>query len=305
MPLKDLSILACRALCSENPVDIGLPGDAVSCNTELSLGDCNGDPVDGVAVSTRSPGVGEFIAVAVVLDAVGCHPDLTALEQNLERFAGGDAGAELAGHDRRGTASFLEIYAGFVGQVVAVQQGRGKADEETDGFFQISTSSDLEILFECHLARQEIEQPGADAQWGDGYSRNAVFCAIREDIFACFKSEEIEAVDVEINIAEELFEVFRVDATRENVDVDFRVDVARHSGENVNFGLVDAAHACADLAIEVLDAKRIEIGDVEFSDAQSRKRQKVNATNATHSGNGDPLVAQCCLLLLGNPADIP
>ena len=94
----------------------------------------------------------------VVLDTVWSAPDLAAFEQDLEHFASGDAGAKLAGHDGRGAASFLEVDAGFVGQVVAVQQRRRQADQKANGLFQFRVSRDLKILFERHVARQEVKQ---------------------------------------------------------------------------------------------------------------------------------------------------
>lgn len=94
--------------------------DALLRDAQLPFGDGDGDPVDEVAITTRPPGVGELVAVAVVLNAVRSHQDFATFEQDLERFAGGDTGAKLTGHDCRRAASFLEIHAGLVSQVVAV-----------------------------------------------------------------------------------------------------------------------------------------------------------------------------------------
>src|ERR1035437_6932799 len=110
---------------------------------------CNGDgeSIDEIVISAWPPGMGELVAVTVVLDTVRRGPDLSTFEQYLERFSGGNASTELAGHDGRGATSFLEIDAGLVGQIVAVQQRGSKTDQETNGFFQFRSSGYLEIVF--------------------------------------------------------------------------------------------------------------------------------------------------------------
>lgn len=48
---------------------------------QLPFGNRDCQTVDGVAIAARAPGVGKFVAIAIVLDAVRCRPDLAAVEQ--------------------------------------------------------------------------------------------------------------------------------------------------------------------------------------------------------------------------------
>ena len=63
-------------------------------------------------------------------------------------------------------------------------------------------------------------------------------------------------------------------------------------------------HACAGLAIEVLNFEAIKICDGKAADTQTRQREKVATTNAPHPGYGDPFAAQHLLLCLCDPAQV-
>ena len=50
----------------------------------MLFGDSDRQPVDGITIPPGTPGVGKFVAVAVVLNSVRRSPDFAALEEDLE-----------------------------------------------------------------------------------------------------------------------------------------------------------------------------------------------------------------------------
>lgn len=186
-----------------------------------------------------------------------------------------------------------------------MQQCGRESDQKAYGLFKFRSAGNLEIFLESHLARQKIEQRRTDAQWRDGDRRDGMLGAICEDLFACGECKEIETVDVNIHIAEEVFEIVGADTIRKNPDIDFRVDLKRHPGKRFNLGMTDAAYPGTNLPIEILDFKDIKIGDIESSNPQTGQGQQVNATDTAHAGNRNSLVAQDGLFLSGHPTNIP
>ena len=281
-----------------------LPFAPVISDSQLPPGDRNRQQIQRMPIAAWPPGMRQLVAIAIELDAVGRRPDLASFEQYLEGFAGGDASTELAGHDGGGAATFLEIDAGLVRQVMAMQQGGGKADQKAHGFFQFGPTVQMEVVFEAHAAGQEIEQRGAHAEGGDGHRWDAVLGAIGENPLTRIESEEVKAIDIEVHVLEEGLEIALVHALRVNGQVGFWVDVPRHFGQDFNFGTFQAAHTGAGLAIEVGKLEYVEIGYVKFFDTEAGEGHQMETTDAPHTGDGHPLVPQALLLIMSNPADI-
>ncbi len=77
-----------------------------------------------MAVAAGAPGPRQAVAVGVEVQAPGRSQYLAAPEQDLQRIRCGNAGAELAGHGRRGPLVAVEVDPPPVGQVAQLQHRR-------------------------------------------------------------------------------------------------------------------------------------------------------------------------------------
>jgi hypothetical protein len=101
--------------------------------------------------------------------------------------------------------------------------------------------------------------------------------------------EEIQCIDIDVNITQKPVDVVRLDALRKQTLVDLRIDVLRHSGHGVDFGLPHEGHEGAGLPVQVM---HVEVGDIEMAGAEPGKRQQVGPTYATQAGDGNARLAQ-------------
>lgn len=134
--------------------------------------------------------------------------------------------------------------------------------------------------------------------------RNAAGAAGREHLAADGQHEEVQTVDVEVDAVQECVEVVLAHPLREGLDVDLRVDVARHAGQHIELALAHRAHEGAGLAVQVVDIKLVEVGQVEVRHAQARQRVHVLAAHAAKPGNGDAPATQLRLLSRCGPTDV-
>ena len=119
---------------------------------------------------------------------------------------------------------------------------------------------------------------------------------MRRNALARLEREEIEAVDINVGALEERVEVRRRHPVGEELELDLRVDVARHLGQHVHFRAAQRRHRRAGLAIEIGDVEGVEIGEMGLADAEACQRQQMDSTDAAESGDRDALAAQALLL---------
>ena len=118
------------------------------------------------------------------------------------------------------------------------------------------------------------------------------------------EGEEVERIDVQIDLTQEVVEIVAGNALRKAADVELRVDLARHLGEDLHLRAADAHGARAGLTVEVGDVEGVEVRDVERADAEAGKGEQMAAAHPAHAGDGDALATQGRLLGHGHPADV-
>ena len=146
--------------------------------------------------------------------------------------------------------------------------------------------------------------PGSHSERSGRHRRDAKPCAGRKCRLAGRERKEVEAIHIQIDACKKVWQIRCVDALRKDFDFDFRVDVSCHRRKDFNLLEIDGRNGRTDLAIEVFDRERIEVGNVKGAYPQARERQKVNAADATHAGNRHPLVLQSNLFRGGDPPDV-
>jgi len=83
--------------------------------------------------------------------------------------------------------------------------------------------------------------------------------AVGEHHFACVERECIKAVNVKVHPLEEAIEVPRIDACWKQFQFAVWVDVCRHLGQDVHFGLAERGHHRARLSIEIGELEMVEV----------------------------------------------
>jgi hypothetical protein len=96
-------------------------------------------------------------------------------------------------------------------QVGPVQPGRRQADHEAHRLVDLGQIAPLEVFFEGHLARHEVQQGGAHAQGRRGGGGNAQFGAQGEGALADIEGKEIERIDIQVDAGQEFRQVVLVD----------------------------------------------------------------------------------------------
>ena len=140
-------------------------------------------------------------------------------------------------------------------------------------------------------------QRRAHAERRDTRGWNLVRRTIREHHLARPERKRIEAVDVKIDVLEEAVEIVRLDAAGEHLDIALRVDVPGHVSKRVDLGTSERRHDGARLPVEIGELERVEVGDVEARDTEAGEGGEVEAADATHAGDGHPLVPEALLFL--------
>ena len=230
--------------------------------------------------------------------------DAAAAEQQLESLDGSNAGAQLAGGNTRRTAVLGQVDARHVGDIATLQHRWRQADEKADSHLHLIAASEAEIVLERHAAWSEHQQRGAHSQRRRSDHRNPALFAAGEGQTTRRKSEEIKAVDIDIDIGQKIVNGIGLNACGKNPKIDLRVDVARHFREHVGLGTSERTQRSTRLAIEVGDIEDVVIGNGEFSDAEASQRQQMDSADTAEAGNGNALATQTLLLGLGHPADV-
>src|SRR5207249_10034779 len=122
-----------------------------------------------------------------------------------------------------------------VDEITALQHRRRQADQETNRLFVLRQALESEILFERHAARQKVEQGRAHPEGRGSYRRDAEAGTGSEGRTARLESEEVETIDVEVDTRKEAVEVRLRHAVRKALNVQLRIDVLRHLGQNFHF----------------------------------------------------------------------
>src|SRR5436189_25474 len=143
-------------------------------------------------ISAALPGALEPILVGIEVDAPGRSEHAPAAEQDLQRLGAGDAGTQVAGHHRRGSAALRQVDARRIDEIAQLQHGRREADQETRRLLRFGAVAHAEVLLESHLPRHEGEQRRAHPERGHRDGGDAARRAQVEDHSAHVEDEEIE-----------------------------------------------------------------------------------------------------------------
>ncbi len=197
-----------------------------------------------------------------------------------------------------------EVDRARVDQRVPVERRRCQPDEEAQQLLLLGLAFQAEVLLEAHLARDEVDHRRAEPERGGGHGRDAQFVTGGKHRPTCIDGEEIQPVQVEVDVAQELVVVPRVDAAVEDLEIERWVDRQRHLGQYLDLLAAQVGHRGAGLAVQVGLFEGVEVGEVEGPDPEAGERQEVCATHPAEAGDRHPLVAQDQLLDLREPADV-
>lgn len=238
------------------------------------------------------------------MHAPGRGARLAPAEHDLERLGSGKSRAKLTRHGRRWTAPLSHIDSRSIDEICALQHRRRESQQQTKGLLLLGLTFETKIFFERHATWEEIQKCDAHAERRRDHGWNAKPRASGMGIATCGEREIIEAIDIDIDIAQEVVDILRRHALRERSQLDLGIDVTRHLCKHVELGTLETRDRGADLAIEVGDVESVEVGEVEFADAEPCKRQQMDATYAPEPRDRDAFFTQQSLLALRHPADV-
>ncbi len=269
-----------------------------------AIGERELHPLQRVGIAARQPAADPTSAIGVELVVPGRGAHFAAAEQDLQDLGGGNPGTELAGQAERGTALAVEVDAREIHEIAALKAARHETEGEIDALPLGRQAGEPEILLEIHPSRHEDEIARAHADRRGGDRRNAERVALGEDLRAQVELEEIERIDIDVDAGEEGVEAALVDALRKDLEIQRRIDVARHRRQGRSLGPAERGHRRAGLTIEVGELETVEIGDMEAADAEPRQGQEMRAADAAEPGDRYPLAAQDLLLGRRDPTEV-
>ena len=197
-----------------------------------------------------------------------------------------------------------QIHPGKVGQVGPLQHRGRETEQESQRLLRLGLPFEAEVLFECHLSRQEVEQRDAHSQWRGGRRRHAEPRAGAEGERAGLEGEKVEAVDVYVGAAQKIVHVRARHPSRKTTQVERGVDIHCHFDQHVELRTADVGKRRPGLPVEVVQLEAIELRQAEGADAKAREGEKVQTADAAEAGDRHTLGAQACLFFDAHPADI-
>ena len=139
------------------------------------------------------------VAVGVEVQAVRCREHLAPAKQDLQRLGTGYPGADFTCHGRRRPPLVDQVHRRRIDQIGLMQHGRCQSHQKAQQLLVRRAAFQPEILFECHVTRQERQHRSTHAQRCRGNRRNAVFGAQGEQLGADIEYEKIQPVDIQIH----------------------------------------------------------------------------------------------------------
>ena len=185
-----------------------------------------------------------------------------------------------------------------------MQPGRGDPHQEAQVLLRLRLAGEAEILLEGHAPGQEGEEAHPHANGRRGHGRDAALGTAGKDGGADGQREEVEPVHEQVHAIQEGIDVAGLHAVGEQGEVQRGVDGAGHLRQHLHLGPAQRGHGGAGLAVHVLDAEAVEVGDVELPDAQPGQCQQMEAADTPEPGDGNAPGAQGQLLPLRGPAQV-
>ena len=197
-------------------------------------------PLERMVIAERKPSPDEASKVNVELVVVRGGTHRAAAKEDLDGLGTDDSGTELDRRRGRWAALLREIEAARIDQIGAVQSHWRQPEQEARILRFQGPPLHSEILFKGHPSGKKDDVAGAKADRPRGYGRDLQLAAAPEDLGSNLRHEEVEPVDKQVDAVQEGIDVVVADALVKAVDVERRIDVARHLSHDVGFRPTEA-----------------------------------------------------------------